>query len=195
MKYDGKFASRWRTKSPDVLCAVLPQIDTACRQFTSVGQAAGHVVKWFQLSRTLGALVKNRPEYFMQNLCGCPDILIFRESAIGQIPSSRTTIHSFIIRFLQENVNGIFGKFAFLPILQKAFDGISVNLAPFLCDVAIGQYCTKSVWRLCTPSACKFPIIFHKNAREYIKYSLRFLFHLTKNLTTHLSHNLCAVLP
>ena len=24
---------------------------------------------------------------------------------------------------------------------------------------------------------------------------LRFLFHLTKNLTTHLSHNLCAVLP
>ena len=57
------------------------------------------------------------------------------------------------------------------------------------------QYCTKSVWRLCTPSACKFSIIFHKNAREYIKYSLRFLFHLTKNLTTHLSHNLCAVLP
>ncbi|MEE0506079.1 MAG: hypothetical protein UDL61_05790, partial [Ruminococcus callidus] len=49
--------------------------------------------------------------------------------------------------------------------------------------------------RLCTPSACKFPVIFHKNAREYIKYSLRFLFHLTKNLTTHLSHNLCAVLP
>ena len=36
---------------------------------------------------------------------------------------------------------------------------------------------------------------FHKNAREYIKYSLRFLFHLTKNLTTHLSHTLCAVLP
>ncbi len=59
----------------------------------------------------------------------------------------------------------------------------------------LGQYRTKSVWRLCTPSACKFPVIFHKNAREYIKYSLRFLFHLTKNLTTHLSHNLCAVLP
>ncbi|MDY3655553.1 MAG: hypothetical protein SO054_05285, partial [Ruminococcus callidus] len=57
------------------------------------------------------------------------------------------------------------------------------------------QYRTKSVWRLCTPSACKFPVIFHKNAREYIQYSLRFLFHLTENLTTHLSHNLCAVLP
>ena len=54
---------------------------------------------------------------------------------------------------------------------------------------------TKSVWRLCTPSACKFSVILHKNAREYIKYSLRFLFHLTKNLTTHLPHNLCAVLP
>jgi len=38
-------------------------------------------------------------------------------------------------------------------------------------------------------------VIFHKNAREYIQYSLRFLFHLTKNLMTHLSHNLCAVLP
>ena|GEM_PF-891489 len=62
---------------------------------------------------------------------------------------------------------------------------------PFL----LRQYRTKSVWRLCTPSACKFSVIFHKNAREYIKYSLRFLFHLTKNLTTHLSHNLCAVLP
>ena len=54
---------------------------------------------------------------------------------------------------------------------------------------------TKLAWRLCTPSACKFPVIFHKNAREYIKYSLRFLFHLTINLTTHLSHKLCAVLP
>ena len=41
----------------------------------------------------------------------------------------------------------------------------------------------------------QIPVIFHKNAREYIKYSLRFLFHLTKNLTKHLSHNLCAVLP
>ena len=62
-------------------------------------------------------------------------------------------------------------------------------------NINIWQYRTKSVCRLCTPSACKFPVIFHKNAREYIKYSLRFLFHLTKNLTTHLPHNLCAVLP
>ena len=62
-------------------------------------------------------------------------------------------------------------------------------------EIYQGQYRTKSVWRLCTPSACKFLVIFHKNAREYIQYSLRFLFHLTKNLTTHLSHNLCAVLP
>ena len=61
--------------------------------------------------------------------------------------------------------------------------------------IHLRQYRTKSAWRLCTPSACKFPVIFHKNAREYIKYSLRFLFHLTKNLTTHLSHNLCAILP
>ena len=44
-------------------------------------------------------------------------------------------------------------------------------------------------------SDTKQTLIFHKNAREYIKYSRAFLFHLTKNLTTHLSHNLCAVLP
>ena len=136
----------------------------------------------------------------MQNLCGCPDILICRESAVGQIPSSRTTIHSFIIRFLQENVNGIFGKFAFLPILQKAFDGISANPAPFLCDVAIGQYRTKRVWRLCTPSACKFPFracfvssrthlacifseIFRENTRKSTKDFLRFPF-ISQNLTT-----------
>jgi len=25
VKYDGKFASRWRAKSPDALCAVLPK--------------------------------------------------------------------------------------------------------------------------------------------------------------------------
>ena len=25
MKYDGKFASRWRAKSPDALCAALPR--------------------------------------------------------------------------------------------------------------------------------------------------------------------------
>ena len=79
---------------------------------------------------------------------------------------------------------------------------IPKNFGEFRCGAAFrfvrycqGQYRTKSVWRICTPSACKFPVIFHKNAREYIKYSLRFLFHLTKNLTTHLSHNLCAVLP
>jgi hypothetical protein len=29
VKYDGKFASRWRAKSPDALCAVLPSCDTA----------------------------------------------------------------------------------------------------------------------------------------------------------------------
>ena len=40
------------------------------------------------------------------------------------------------------------------------------------------QYRTKSVWRLCTPSACKFPF--------------RACFVSSR---THLSHNLCAVLP
>ena len=56
------------------------------------------------------------------------------------------------------------------------------------------QYRTKSVWRLCTPSACKFPVIFHKNAREYSKYSLRFLFHLTKKFDdASVAQSLCGI--
>ena len=78
-------------------------------------------------------------------------------------------------------------------ICRRRTDTVYMGIKYF--EINIRQYRTKSVWRLCTPSACKFFVIFHKNAREYIKYSLRFLFHLTKNLTTHLSNNLCAVLP
>ena len=37
--------------------------------------------------------------------------------------------------------------------------------------------------------------IFHKNARQYTKYSLRFLFHLPKNFPAHLTHQNYAVLP
>ena len=91
--------------------------------------------------------------------------------------------------------------FATRPAFSPAYRGKTtkkystlLHFLPF-CAILLKQYRTKSVWRLCTPSACKFPVIFHKNAREYIQYSLRFLFHLTENLTTHLSHNLCAVLP
>ena len=64
-----------------------------------------------------------------------------------------------------------------------------------------GQYRTKSVWRLCTPSACKFPFracfvssrthlacifseIFRENTRKSTKDFLRFSLHLSKNLTT-----------
>jgi len=60
--------------------------------------------------------------------------------------------------------------------------------------IDLRQYRTKSVWRLCTPSACKFPVIFHKNAREYIKYSLRFLFHLTKKFNdASVAQSLCGI--
>jgi hypothetical protein len=62
-------------------------------------------------------------------------------------------------------------------------------------EVAFRRHRTKSIWRFCTSSASIFSVIFHKNARAYTKYALRFLFHLTKNLTAHLTHNLCAVLP
>ena len=64
------------------------------------------------------------------------------------------------------------------------------------------QYRTKSVWRLCTPSACKFPFracfvssrmhlacifseIFRENTRKSRKDFLRFSLQRSKNLTTH----------
>ena len=70
-----------------------------------------------------------------------------------------------------------------------------------LCGVIPGQYRTKSVWRLCTPSACKFPFracfvssrmhlacifseIFRESTRKSTKDFLRFSLHLSKNLTT-----------
>ena len=61
---------------------------------------------------------------------------------------------------------------------------------------SVFPFISQKIWRRnLHTSDTKQTLIFHKNAREYIKYSLRFLFHLTKNLTTNLSHNLCAVLP
>ena len=67
--------------------------------------------------------------------------------------------------------------------------------------VILRQYRTKSVWRFCTPSACKFPFracfvssrthlacifseIFRENTRKSTKDFLRFSLHLSKNLTT-----------
>ena len=120
----------------------------------------------------------------------------FPETAPGQhlCPSRNVlTRHALSVQLPQQSLRSS---------LKKLIDSYSiadfrwvVNLFLKIITRKLRQYRTKSVWRLCTPSACKFPVIFHKNAREYIKYSLRFLFHLTKNLTTHLSHNLCAVLP
>ena len=40
MKYDGKFASRWRAKSPDALCAVSPLIHVGARAAQYKGNAA-----------------------------------------------------------------------------------------------------------------------------------------------------------
>ena len=82
----------------------------------------------------------------------------------------------------------------FSPVCQGAdrrFFGFAV----------LRQYRTKSVWRLCTPSACKFPFracfvssrthlacifseIFRENTRKSTKDFLRFSLHLSKNLTT-----------
>ena len=46
------------------------------------------------------------------------------------------------------------------------------------------QHRTITVLELKHDLACIFSDILHKNARQYIKYCLRFLYRLTKNLTT-----------
>ena len=40
MKYDGKFTSKWRAKSPDALCAVSPLIHVGARAAQYKGNAA-----------------------------------------------------------------------------------------------------------------------------------------------------------
>ena len=57
------------------------------------------------------------------------------------------------------------------------------------------QHRTKSVWRLCTQSACRFSVILPRNPLPYGSMPAEFLRNLPKNLTTHLTHKLCAVLP
>lgn len=140
----------------------------------------------------------------------CEDwFLHFGENSGNYSDSITTNFYSCLIAATEYNSNqssGIFHR-QFISVIIPYTDFQNLQVRQLFCNpksttrlicgtpFPLRQYRTKSVWRLCTPSACKFFVIFHKNAREYIKYSLRFLFHLTKNLTTHLSHNLCAVLP
>ena len=97
--------------------------------------------------------------------------------------------------------------FATRPAFSPAYRGKTtkkystlLHFLPF-CAILLRQYRTKSVWRLCTPSACKFPFracfvssrthltciffeIFRENTRKSTKDFLRFSLHLSKNLTT-----------
>ena len=57
------------------------------------------------------------------------------------------------------------------------------------------QHRTKTAWKLCTSSACRFSVILHKISLTYASMPASILYNLTKNLTSHLTHNLCAVLP
>ena len=58
-----------------------------------------------------------------------------------------------------------------------------------------GRHRTKHAWRLCTVSADEFSVISHKNSLKYDSIPASFLCNLTKNLLTHLLHNLCVVSP
>ena len=57
------------------------------------------------------------------------------------------------------------------------------------------QHRTKTALRRSATSACIFSVILHKNPSTYVSMPSEFLYNLTKNLTAHLRHYLCAVLP
>ena len=57
------------------------------------------------------------------------------------------------------------------------------------------QHRTKPTWLLCTESANIFSVILHRNPLTYDSMPAEYLYNLTKNLSQHLQHKLCAVLP
>ncbi len=71
---------------------------------------------------------------------------------------------------------------------------LNAILKYYKCEYYV-QHRTKRALRLCTSSACIFPVILHRNSLTYDSMSASFLYNLTKNLTAHLPHNLCAALP
>ena len=60
---------------------------------------------------------------------------------------------------------------------------------------ALRQYRTIRGSCLDGTSACIFSVIRHKNSSQRGDYAREFLFRLTKNLSAHLYHQNCAVLP
>ncbi|MBR3630915.1 MAG: hypothetical protein IKN55_10680 [Oscillospiraceae bacterium] len=57
------------------------------------------------------------------------------------------------------------------------------------------QHRTKPACRLGGTSACIFSVILHRNSLLGASPAASFLYNLTKDLTAHLHHQLCAVLP
>ena len=64
-----------------------------------------------------------------------------------------------------------------------------------LIGVRYGQHRTTRGLRLCTSSACIFSVIAHKFSLPGVSPPSSNLCTLTKNLTAHLTHRGCAVLP
>ena len=65
-----------------------------------------------------------------------------------------------------------------------------VYLHVYLCDIL-----KATPHKACTQSACIFSVILHRNFLTGASLPAKFLYNLTKNLTAHLTHKLCAVLP
>ena len=57
------------------------------------------------------------------------------------------------------------------------------------------QHRTKNALRLSTAYACSFSVILHKTRLITVRLTTLVLHNLTKKLTAHLRHYLCAVLP
>ena len=65
MKYDGKFASRWRAKSPDALCAVLPLICCGANLFYEPQELCLSGIGAFENTCVQQNLFKDCPDFLL----------------------------------------------------------------------------------------------------------------------------------
>ncbi len=111
-------------------------------------------------------------------------------------PVSLQRIRSGSLHEKQKRQEIWFIPFSCLPLFHHGkCMGETLKATPALCGIALRLHRTKHALRLGGTSACKFSAILHRNSLLGVSPAASFLYNLTKNLTAHLYHQLCAVLP
>ena len=132
MKYDGKFASRWRAKSPDALCAVLPQdfqrdFLLCCAQFRQQVRKSGDRNAYYLLHQIFGCLRRDmqlsrcrkeqKKEYLFKSRHNNPVItlgvhhviLLLNKYSFSRIPSSNLRL--LLLYHIPTDLSSLFSNF------------------------------------------------------------------------------------